>query len=103
MEQQRLISDKLVDEAINIVALRLPWSKEQIRTELQDDFQFLLITLSGETAGLVTEQDRSATAYEIDKIMPARDGELSWMLNFKMGSDVVDSYFGGDKNFPGVY
>jgi hypothetical protein len=96
----RLISDPLVELVIARLIEQAPWVRDCLTYELQDDFQFLLITIK--TGSASTEVERKQLGHLVDILMPARERDLSWMLNFSSQGKVVDSYFGGDKSSPGI-
>jgi hypothetical protein len=68
--------------------------------EFQDDFQFLLIEIPCERVRDLSRDERRQLGLELDKLMPMREAELTWMLNFTVDGKVVDSYFGGDSTSP---
>jgi len=70
--------------------------------ELQDDFQFLLISLECEMLPKLTQDERRELGRKINRLMPTRDDELTWMLNFTSSRKVEDSYFGGDSRSPEI-
>ena len=68
--------------------------------EFQDDFQFLLVGIPCERVRALSQEERRQLGFELDQMMPRREGELTWMLNFTLNGKVVDSYFGGDSTSP---
>ncbi|QJE00944.1 hypothetical protein HH212_13670 [Massilia forsythiae] len=96
----RLISDELVKAVGQQVIETLPWASDVVSFELQDDFQFLLVSVECDPALAHTLEQRRHLGHVIDDMMPTRDGELTWMLNFMMHGEVMDSYFGGDASMP---
>jgi hypothetical protein len=96
----RSISPELVDAVIRLIVDRLPWVKDAVTLEVQDDFQFLLITVQCDTGPDSTEDERRQLGRRIDRLMPTRSGELTWMLNFTSNGKVAVSYFGGDAKSP---
>ena len=97
---ERLISDSLVELVLARLIEQAQWVRDCLTYELQDDFQFLLITI--ETGPASTEVERKQLGYLVDNLMPARERDLSWMLNFTSEGKLVDSYFGGDKSSPEI-
>ena len=97
-----LISRELINAVIQQVISTFPWVGDSLRTELQDDFQFLLVTVQCDTAPRHTAEERLQLGHLVDDMMPTRDGDLTWMLNFTVEGQIVDSYFGGDANSPAL-
>ncbi|TFW30198.1 hypothetical protein [Massilia horti] len=100
MSLNRLISPELVDAVIRLIVETLPWAKDAVTYEVQDDFQFLLVAVQCDTGPELTEDERRQLGRRIDRLMPTRNGELTWMLNFMSNGKVADSYFGGDSRSP---
>lgn len=100
MSQNFLIPPELIKKVIQLIVETLPWANDAITFEVQDDFQFLLVSVQCYGEIHVSEDERRRLGRRIDGVMPTRHGELTWMLNFTFGGDVVDSYFGGDTNSP---
>lgn len=100
MTPGRLISDSLVELVIARLIEQAPWLGDCLTYELQNNFQFLLVTI--EMGPASTEVERKQLGYLVDSLMPAREHDLSWMLNFTLEGKVVDSYFGGDKSSPDI-
>jgi hypothetical protein len=75
---------------------------EDIRTEIQDDGKFLLVSIvfpnfsSDETVAQVLKIAQSLA----DKSLPTRRTAYSWMVNALRGGHVVNSVFGGDESSP---
>lgn len=80
----------------------MPAVGDSLKFELQDDFQFLLISIELDLNSNLKEEERRKVARRIDKLMPTREGELTWMLNFTRVGEVEDSYFGGDSKSPEI-
>lgn len=100
MASERLIPSSLVELVLTRIIEQAPWVRDHLTYELQDDFQFLLVSIEAGPAS--TEVDRRKLGYLVDSLMPARERDLSWMLNFSSDGKVVDSYFGGDKSSPEI-
>ena len=65
--------------------------------EIQDDFQFLLISISVDQFGSdEISEDMKGVANLLYGLMPVRKGDYSWMVNFKRDGKIIESYFGGD-------
>lgn len=102
MVKERLISKTLAAAAVQNLATRTGLYNHEITTEFQDDFQFLLVTLPYKRLVTVSQEERKQLGLELDQMMPKREGELTWMLNFIDDGKVVDSYFGGDSTSPDI-
>ncbi|MQA38399.1 hypothetical protein [Rugamonas aquatica] len=102
MIQHRMISQSLVDLVVGTLIEQLPWAEGKLGFELQDDFQFLLITVPCDIGPELSQEERRQLGHQVDRMMPTRDGELTWMLNFTTRGKVVDSYFGGDSRSPAI-
>ena len=100
MSRERFISTALADAAVRMLVERIALEESDIATEFQDDFQLLLIAVPCERVPEISQNERRELGLELDKMMPRREGALTWMLNFTLGGRVVDSYFGGDSMFP---
>jgi hypothetical protein len=100
MSLKRLLPPELIEIVIQLIVETLPWTKDSITFEVQDDFQFLLVSIQCDREIHLTEDERRQLGRRVDNLMPTREGELTWMLNFALDSKVVDSYFGGDSNSP---
>ncbi len=100
--QECFISQELVQAVASLVVEALPSTKDALMLELQDDFRFLLISVECGMRLKPMEDERRELGKAIDRLMPARDGELTWMLNFTINGKVEDSYFGGDSNLPEI-
>ena len=92
-----LITNKLIEKVRSTVLASISIPIDALRFEVQDDFQFLLISIDLELcAEDIQASDFRSLALKFSKFMPTRDGEYSWMLNIVRDKKVVDSYFGGD-------
>lgn len=100
MEHQRLISPALTEVVAQKIHDRLPSARHDLRFEFQDDFQFLLVSIPYEPVSTFTSEERKQLGQEIDRLMPSREGEFTWMINFVQDGKVIDSYFGGDSLSP---
>jgi hypothetical protein len=100
MAKKHLISEELAEAAVKRLAVVGSIEQGAMTIEFQDDFQFLLIEIPCETVRELLQEERKQLGLELDKLMPRREGELTWMLNFTVNGKVVDSYFGGDASSP---
>lgn len=90
------MDDGIAESCISEIAANSPFGKEVISYEIQDDFQFVLISVVTDGVSDVSPLDRKRIAAVVDGIVPKRDGEYSWMVNFTLNGKIFDSYFGGD-------
>jgi hypothetical protein len=100
MANKRLISEGLADTVVQRLATLAALDQRAMTIEFQDDFQFLLIGIPCERVRELSQDERRQLGLEFDRLMPKRQGELTWMLNFAVDGKVVDSYFGGDSTSP---
>lgn len=64
-----------------------------VRTELQDDSEFLLVQVEVGDENAMERAEGRFYAYEVldSRIPPKQDGTYSWMVVFLSGGTVVDS------------
>lgn len=101
--KHKIITDALIAEILYRIRVQLPCDENLISCEIQDDGQFLLISIAIDTlheSAKQKEKFRQIGAL-LNKIMPGRHGEYSWMVAFTEAGKVVESYFGGDLDCPG--
>lgn len=91
------MSDEFVDGIVNRLAVATAMPKESFISELQDDSQLLFISISAEG---VPEADlchkRKHITEIMQRLMPKRANDYSWVIGFKRGGEVIDSCFGGN-------
>lgn len=92
----RLVDRAVADSCIFEIAKLSPFGKEVISYEIQDDAQFVLLSVVTDGVSDVSPLDRKRIAALVDGIVPKRSGEYSWMVNFTLNGKIFDSYFGGD-------
>lgn len=92
----KLINNSVVDDCISVLVKNSPYELARISYEIQDDFNFLLISVVTDGVADVSPLDRKRLAKLVDEIAPKRAGEYSWMINFLLNGVIFDSYFGGD-------
>ncbi len=96
-----IITDELVKKLILLLETEADFKKEDISYEVQDDFQFLLISISvDDSLGVNRLPLFKRVARLLNQLVPSRSGDYSWMVNFKCDGKILDSYFGGDSNCP---
>lgn len=75
--------------------------KDSISFEIQDDYQHLLVSISVDG---IPDGENSITfnkiGRQVDRMIPKRKGEYSWMVVFTRNGKVIDSHFGGDIDDP---
>ncbi|WP_353328880.1 hypothetical protein [Chitiniphilus shinanonensis] len=94
-----LIDDEVVRRSLNGIKKEIGPKEGGVYFEIQDDFQFLLINIDVDECE-VEKKDFKRVASVLLGIVPGRRGEYSWMVNFKKNGVIVDSYFGGNEDFP---
>lgn len=100
MENNRLVDDEIAEICIAEITENSPFKKEALSYEIQDDFNFVLISVVVDGVSDVSPLDRKRIANLVDGIVPKRNGEYSWMINFILKGTIFDSYFGGDLMSP---
>lgn len=75
---------------------------ENITYEIQDNFRFILFSINIRSASAFMKNNvfYREVVKLLDKIVPTRKGDYSWMVNFIKDGEIIDSYFGGDSDFP---
>lgn len=91
-----MVDDEIAKSCVSEIAKHSPFGKEVISYEIQDDFQFVLLSVVTDGVSDVSPLDRKRLAALVDGIVPKRSGEYSWMVNFTLNGKIFDSYFGGD-------
>ena len=91
-----MVDYQIADICVSEIAKHSPFGKEVISYEIQDDFQFVLLSVVTDGVSDVSPLDRKRIAALVDGIVPKRSGEYSWMVNFTLNGKIFDSYFGGD-------
>lgn len=95
-----MVGDAIAESCVSEIAKLSPFGKDVISYEIQDDFQFVLLSVVTDGVSDVSPLDRKRIAALVDGIVPKRDGEYSWMVNFTLNGKIFDSYFGGDSAAP---
>lgn len=94
------ISEELIQQCIDELQSKTRFKVDRISYEIQDDFKFLLLSIAVDDLDSLSAEEYRSAAQLIDKLMPRRMGEYSWMINFLSEGKIIDSYFGGDANSP---
>lgn len=101
MKQSKIITTDLINSVVNIIRSEIKDEAVSIDYEIQDDYQFLLLSIK-----LTDNVDKSIgkkykkMINDINSMMPTRENDYSWMINFLKNNEVIDSYFGGDLSSP---
>jgi hypothetical protein len=96
-----LITDGLISQILSVLQGEPSLLGAHISYEVQDDFQHLLISVAlDEMPEVVGAASFRRIGELVNSLMPARQGEYTWMVNFKRGGKIVDSRFGGDQDCP---
>lgn len=95
------ITQELVSKTLQVIESETCFKRESISFEIQDDFEFLLISISIDE---LPENEPLSTFKKVglllNPLIPSRKGDYSWMVNFTREGQIVDSYFGGDLDSP---
>jgi hypothetical protein len=94
------ISEELIQQCIDELQSKTRFKADRISYEIQDDFRFLLLSIAVDNLDELDRVECRSAAQLIDKLMPKRIGEYSWMTNFLTEGKIIDSYFGGDADLP---
>lgn len=97
---ERLITEELIQECIQTLDKETRFNREVISYEIQDDFNFLLLSIRVDDLSNGTSTEYKFAAKLIDRLVPQRDDDYSWMINFQRGGEIIDSYFGGNSQSP---
>ena len=100
MEDKKPVSDEVAEICISAISESSPFERRTLSYEIQNDFNFILISAVTDGVGNVSPLDRKRIASLVDGIVPKRSGEYSWMINFILDGVIFDSYFGGDVMSP---
>lgn len=95
-----MINQNLIEIVVSLVSAEMQLKENQITTEIQDDFNFLLVIVELSENMEIGSDGLKNIAKKIDQIIPKRNGEYSWMLSIRKGKIIVESYFGGDLTCP---
>jgi len=95
-----MIDDAIAESCVLEIEKLSPFGKEVVSYEIQDDFQFVLLSVVTDGVSDVSPLDRKRIAALVDGIVPKRNGEYSWMVSFTLKGQIFDSYFGGDLMSP---
>ncbi|MEF3062982.1 hypothetical protein V4C85_24490 [Ralstonia solanacearum] len=96
MESMGPVNDSIAEICISVIVENSPFKRGVLSYEIQDDFNFVLISVVTDGVSDVSPLDRKKIALLVNDIVPRRTGEYSWMINFLLNETVFDSYFGGD-------
>lgn len=95
-----MVNDEVAENCISKIMSGSPFERDRFSYEIQDDFNFVLISVVTDGVGDFSPLDRKKIASLVDGVVPKRNGEYSWMINFILNGSVFDSYFGGDLMSP---
>jgi hypothetical protein len=97
----KIITNNLVEKVMLRLETETGFRKEDISYEIQDDFQFLLISISvDDFVGADRVSTFKRVSHLLNQLIPGRKGDYSWMVNFTSDGKIIDSYFGGDLDSP---
>ncbi|WP_162898944.1 hypothetical protein [Ralstonia solanacearum] len=100
MEDAGPVNDQVAENCISVITKNSPFERGALSYEIQDDFNFVLISVATDGVSDVSPLDRKRIARLVDDMVPKREGEYSWMINFILNGSIFDSYFGGDLMSP---
>ena len=95
-----LITEELIQKCIQTLDKETRFNRNLISYEIQDDFNFLLLSIRVDDLSNGTSTEYKSAAKLVDRLVPQRDDEYSWMINFQRDGKIVDSYFGGNSKSP---
>lgn len=95
-----IITQELEDKVLSLLGTEFGFREETISFEIQDDFQFLLISIAIEGFTGIQSSTFKRVGMLLNGMMPHRKDEYSWMVNFEREGKIIDSYFGGDLDSP---
>ncbi|WP_156970847.1 hypothetical protein [Andreprevotia chitinilytica] len=96
-----LISEETISIIRKVLCDRFGFDSSSLNFEIQDDFQFLLISVVGiYTKGEKMPVSLKDVAMYLNETMPQRQGDYTWMVTLGWGDEVAESYFGGDSDSP---
>ena len=101
MEDRKPVNDAIAGSCISAITDNSPFDRRSLSYEIQDDFNFVLISIVTDGVSDVSPLDRKRIANLVNGIVQKRNGEYSWMVNFLLKGAIFDSYFGGDLISPG--
>jgi len=100
VEKNESVNDEVAGNCISAIEDSSPFARRVLSYEIQDDFNFVLISVVTDGVSDVSPLDRKRIASLVDGIVPKRSGAYSWMINFILNGSIFDSYFGGDLTSP---
>ena len=96
-----IITPELENQVLRFFETETSFKRETIAFEIQDDGQFLLISISIDD---LPETEPVSTFRRVGDILnsmvPSRIDDYSWTVVFTKAGKVVDSYFGGNSASP---
>lgn len=96
-----LITEDLIDRALNLLDTKTPFKKEMIYYEIQDDGECLFMSVPIDE---FLETEPASTFKNagllLEGIMPSRSNDYSWMITFTKKGKVVIGHFGGNLASP---
>lgn len=98
---QELITPEVQRRLMLVLECATPFKKGEISYEIQDGGQFILISIAVDhfsTDG--AESTFKQVGQILNRVMPTRSDEYSWMVVFVKGGKVAESYFGGNQASP---
>jgi hypothetical protein len=96
-----LISEDLIARILRALDEESSIKGAHVSYEIQDEFQHLLVSIAMDGMPSTGGAPAFRRIGELmNSMMPFRQGEYTWMVNFKRRGKIVDSRFGGDRDCP---
>lgn len=91
------INATAVESATKDISTTLLDLVRDVRTEIQDNGEFLLVRLEKESAGSAREVEQmiKTAASILERHVPLRLGDYAWMVNIEYRGALLDSDVGG--------
>jgi hypothetical protein len=95
------ITKKLVDQVLKMLEIETAFKKESYFCELQDDSLLLFISIPmTEEASIEPTLIYKSVGFRMNKMMPNRANDYSWMVSFTKNKKIIHSVFGGNLSSP---
>ena len=100
MDDAGPVNDQVAENCISAITKNSHFKRDVLSYEIQDDFNFVIISVVTDGVSDVSPLDKKKIARLVDDMVPKREGEHSWMINFILNESIFESYFGGDLMSP---
>ncbi|MFZ6750369.1 hypothetical protein [Undibacterium sp. Ren11W] len=96
-----IITPELIEKIFKLIEAETSFPRNSIWYEIQDDFQCILILISIDE---FDEEDLNPAfrlvADILNRTVPGRDDDLSWLVAFMKNDKRIEAYFGGNLSAP---